>query len=130
LASGITLQGERELLAALKRLGETLTRQSAIEAALLDGAEPIRAQAEANAPRDKGQLAGSVTKAAKRGGGLPEVAVGPDNSGFYGVFAEHGTSKQARKPWLRPAFDERKDEATRRVKERLASEVQGVTGGA
>lgn len=43
---------------------------------------------------------------------------------FYGDFYERGTSKIAAKPFLRPAFDAKKDEALTIFKDKLAANIE------
>lgn len=44
--------------------------------------------------------------------------------GFYGMFHEFGTSKMPAQPILRPAFDNKKEHALDRIKERLAVNIE------
>lgn len=43
---------------------------------------------------------------------------------WYGLFLEYGTSSAAAKPWLRPAFEAKKNDAARKIKERLAIGIE------
>lgn len=43
---------------------------------------------------------------------------------FYGRFLEFGTSKMAAKPFLRPAYDAVRGQATRAVKTRMREEIK------
>lgn len=43
---------------------------------------------------------------------------------FYGDFYERGTSKMAAKPFLRPAFDAKKDESLTIFKDKLAANIE------
>ena len=45
-------------------------------------------------------------------------------AGFYGMFHEFGTAKMPARPILRPAFDQKKEAALERVKERLAANIE------
>ena len=45
-------------------------------------------------------------------------------AGFYGMFHEFGTAKMPAHPILRPAFDNKKDQALDRIKERLAANIE------
>lgn len=109
-------EGGDELAVALRAQSEALTRKVVIDA-LTEGGEPIRAAAEARAPRGEGpeHLAENIVitpirdSSTSRSGRDPEsdfaVKIGPTTPFFYGLFAEIGTGRQAAKPWLRPAFD-------------------------
>jgi len=45
-------------------------------------------------------------------------------AGFYGMFHEFGTANMPARPILRPAFDNKKDQALERIKERLAANIE------
>lgn len=141
------VEGLRELRAALeemKKAASTRIMKQAVEA----GAEPMRATAEANAPRDTTLLAESVEtsskltarqrrlagKSAKRqaDGGFRsakstgvEVHVGPgaDKSRKApppsGLLQEFGTRNHPAQPFLRPAWDRHKGEALTIITEAL-----------
>ena len=50
-----------------------------------------------------------------------EISISWRGVAFYGDFYERGTSRQAAKPFLRPAFDAKKEEALTIFKEKLAA---------
>jgi len=47
----------------------------------------------------------------------PEVGPKAKHNGWYGHFVENGTSRSKPKAWLRPAFDEKQNEATQKAAE-------------
>ena len=126
----VTLQGSADLMKRLRELpaavGVTVQRN-----ALIAGAEPMRADAAALAPRDasssgphladniaigvqsKRKLKMSGLSAAEEdiAGAGPVVEVGPElqpDDVFYGYFQEYGTIHHPAKPFMRPAFDAQK----------------------
>lgn len=123
----VTLQGGTEMLKHLRALPAAVSTK-AQKVALLAGAEPIRAHAEALAPRDTtsngphlaDNIVIGIQSARKlRNAGLSAaeldvaregvvVEVGPAHQPtdhFYGYFQEHGTALHAAQPFMRPAFD-------------------------
>lgn len=50
-----------------------------------------------------------------------------DRDAFYWRFLEFGTSKMAKRPFLRPAFEAKKEEAVDAIKERLATRIKRYT---
>lgn len=52
------------------------------------------------------------------------IAISWRGSGFYGRFIEFGTSKYPAKPFLRPAFDAKKEEALTIFKQKLAENIE------
>lgn len=105
-------------------------RGEALRDAVLEGAEVIRAQAEANARaiQRTGTLAGDIhaeINERRTTNTRAEALIGPGKKGWYGRFVEYGhdivrgTRKATRrvvgyappKPWLRPAADAKRAEA-------------------
>lgn len=50
--------------------------------------------------------------------------VGPTGRGFYGLFLEFGTSRQAKRPWLRPAFEATADRALATIGKTLGTKIK------
>lgn len=104
-------EGSRELARALGRLEARAAGKTLTEAALA-GAEPIREDASAKAPRRTGNLASNiVAEVVERSRGRVVVGIGPNKDAWYGIFPELGTSRSPAHPYLRPAFDGRKGDA-------------------
>ena len=132
----IDLSGEREIVAALRRaedaVGEHL--QPATEA----GAEILRKEVADRAPRgETGELAENIMVETEVKGDQVVVSIGPDRDRFYGLFLEFGAAAHeitpdtagalsiagylpraradhkgvAAQPFMRPAFDGKKDAA-------------------
>ena len=109
--SSFKLTGDKSLKRKLKMLGSTIV-ESILEEAVLAAAEPIQRQAEANAPRETGRLAGYIQiEVGDKSPGKVEVKIGPGKEGFYGKFVELGTVKSPPHPFLRPAVKQKKNEA-------------------
>lgn len=97
------------------------------QTALKAGAESIRAEAAALAPRsDKApHLADNIVIGVPTRGledvneGDAVVAVGPQKNFFYGFFQEYGTIHQAAQPFMRPAFDNQSRSALNVVAESM-----------
>ena len=47
---------------------------------------------------------------------------------FYWRFLEFGTPKMAARPFMRPAFESKKNEAVERMKEKLAERIKKIAG--
>ena len=64
------------------------------------------------APRNSGFLAEHVTYLIQYhdSGSHLELKVGPTRAAFYAIFLEFGTAFMAAQPFLRPAYEEHKDE--------------------
>lgn len=114
------VEGGDKLARRLQMLAEETARKHMREAAL-EGAEVIRVEAAEKAPRKTGTLAEDIQKEIKKQTkSRVEIHVGPGKKGWYGRLVEEGHSivqnkkvvgHVSPKPFLRPAFDEKTDEA-------------------
>lgn len=127
------IQGGVELSRVLKQMPGNVAKKH-LKAAIAQGAKDIRDEARARAPVDTGRLkkniivkyiaeksdnysvtyyvlARSGAKFAKmrikRKGQVRYV----DNDAFYWRFLEYGTAKMSARPFMRPAFQAKKDKA-------------------
>jgi HK97 gp10 family phage protein len=137
---------DAELRRQLKRL-EGVAGERVLRSSLRAGATPIRKAAKENAPRRTGELADSIktrTKKDKAYGFLAYVLAGA----WYAHFPEFGVKPHFQKrskrfggrtkrrvhpghaaqPYLRPAFDEKKDEAVGTVRTKLRAAIARLTG--
>jgi len=116
--------GMRELQKALKQIPYEVKRNKLMMAVFRQAAKPIIAQARANINNDEGDLKRSIkafsTRASRR---LPALYVGPKatggsakknnqrGGGFYGAMVEYGTAHAAPHPFMRPAWEMKKNSA-------------------
>jgi len=114
------VEGGDKLARKLQMLAEEVAREHMRECALA-GAEVIRAEIETTAPRKAGTLAENIEKEVKKQTrARVEVRVGPGKEGWYGRLVEDGhaivvagkkVGDVPPKPFLRPAFDAKTNEA-------------------
>lgn len=118
MTTSFQVTGLRELAQTLKALEAAVSREIQLQA-LMAGAELIRADAAALAPRSDRStphLADDIVIGApsvaqlERRGAFDEVLVevGPSkkpHDHFYGYFQEYGTLRHRAQPFMRPAFD-------------------------
>lgn len=123
------VEGGDKLARRLQMLAEETARKHMREAAL-EGAEVIRAAAVEKAPERTGTLKENIfTEITKQTKNRVEIQIGPGEKGWYGRLVEEGHaivvggSLKSKKrpgriighvpphPFLRPAFDEKVDEA-------------------
>lgn len=131
-------------LAALEKQLQSLSDRIAknvLRRALSSGAAVIRNEARRLAPRDTGEMVRDILiKRAKqaRGSGTIEYQVfvrtgkksrlagkkrNVARDSFYWRFQEFGTAKMAAHPFMRPAFDTKKEAAAEAIRDALA---QGI----
>lgn len=140
MASGIRTSVKIEGLEALRRqlrqLPEELQKK-ALGDAVAKGANLIRDEARVRAPFLTGMLKRSIrsTRSVRRGSeaaafvGVRRLTkktlrkLGFKGDAFYWKFLEFGTSKQPAQPFLRPAFDSKKEKAVEVIKQVLADGI-------
>jgi len=127
----LELTGDEKLMAKLETL-ERSTQKAAVRPAADYAWTPVNKAAKRKAPVDTGALKRSIGKKAKTysttgvvwvgvGARVGEDYVRTDDKGNkrkpwkYLHLVEWGTADQQPQPFLRPAFDENKDEAERRL---------------
>jgi len=125
MAADETIQGLQALMATLGNLPSALDQKQILAKALRVGAEPIRARAAELAPLgETGKLREEMMISVQQQVASSAVAkIGPARLEFYGQFSEFGDSRQSAHPFLRPALDEKQEEALRIVGEELAAAI-------
>lgn len=123
----VNIQGLKEIEDALAAAGPKLAR-SAVRKALHAGGQVFLNRAKTLAPvlatatpqRKPGELRDAIAEvdrmdARKQRGrariGLKYGKKGSQDPGVYGLFVEFGTKNMAAQPYMRPAYDEAKQEA-------------------
>lgn len=119
---GIKIVGAAELEKALGELSVRVSRKVAREA-LEFGGEPMRSEASNLAPRKSPapDLADNVVIAPAKAieGEMAAVAIGPRKGFAYGLPQEIGTSRHPAQPFMRPAFDSKREETLARIGQEL-----------
>jgi HK97 gp10 family phage protein len=128
---------DRQLEKMKPAMGKASMRRSAKKAA-----QPMADLMARLAPRDEGDLSGSIavsTKLDKRQAGLhrkmfrndkaaAEVFIGPSYDlgagGRHGHLLEFGTQHHAPQPFARPAWDQDKDQMLKRLSQALWQDIQ------
>lgn len=134
----VQLTGFKELHDALLKLPDRVAK-NALRAAVNAGASTIKKQVLANAPTDTGLLKKNIYQKQIReasGQYRQTFAVGvrqgrarnKDGSKkelpFYWRFMEFGTSKMPARPFIRPAFEAKKEEAVEAIGKKLDERIQ------
>lgn len=122
----VHLDGAEALNNALRSVGDRaggLTLKRAAQA----GADIIAEEAKRLAPRDSGDLAeGIAAEPGRIQAGRAVMNIAPNKRQWYGRLVELGTEKMAAKPYLRPAFDAKSEEATEAVRQVLYDALRDV----
>lgn len=122
------IEGLDELENQFDRLADTSKRKVMMKA-LNAGAAPIKKEAKANAPVDKGVLKSQIRSKQMKYTEKPAVGIYVSGRAFYWYFIENGTSKMAAAPFLRPAVDSKHEEAVDKFKEKWKAEIDKVMIG-
>ena len=131
--------GLRELQDKLRTLAPNIARNG-LRAAVSSGAALIRNEARLKAPKDTGEMARDIQIKRERdstdfralysvfvrSGKKSRLSgkgrnVGKDS--YYWRFVEFGTCKMAAKPFMRPAFEAKKEEAVLAIRDKLAARI-------
>lgn len=119
----VQITGLRELDDALRELAGPAARR-AMRKGMRQGANVVRDEAKARAPKDTGNLKKSIrTRERREEGGWMRYAIEVRRRAFYGRFLEFGTSKMAAKPFLRPAAENKTAEAVERMRDAMGEAV-------
>lgn len=137
----VQLTGFREMAERLKQLPERVAK-NALRRAVAAGAAEVRNQARANAPVDTGEMKRDIQQKREkdqRGNFMAKYSIfvrsgkksrlsgrarDVQKDSFYWKFVEFGTSKMPAQPFLRPAFEAKKEEALRIIGEKLDEGIQ------
>lgn len=120
------LEGAEELNRALRSVGDRATGLVLKQAAEA-GAQVIADEAKRLAPRDTGALAEGIgIQPGRMQQGRAQFNIGPGKREWYGELVELGTEKMTAKPFLRPAFDAKAEEAKDKVAEVLRDALREV----
>ena len=104
----LEMNGMDELLAQLQRTAQNVTEVK--KKALMAGAEIIRDEIEARAPVDTGELKTSIVISQVQSS-EKYIDVGPSEDAYWAKWQEFGSTKQAAKPFIEPAFLTKRREA-------------------
>ena len=128
MSIGFRVEGLEELERQFDRLADTSKRKVMMKA-LNAGVAPIKKEAKANAPVDKGVLKSQIRSKQMKYTEKPAVGIYVSGKAFYWYFIENGTSKMAAAPFLRPAVDSKHEEAVDKFKEKWKAEIDKVMIG-
>jgi len=123
------VDGLSDLVEALEDLKKA-TATNVKKRALIDAAEPLRADAERYAPRQTGRLASTIAVSTKLSrsqsgaekGSKVEVYVGPASM-TRAIVQEFGSIYQTPRPYMRPAWDKNKKDIPSAVGASLWEEI-------
>ena len=135
---GMKIKGLRQLERAMRKLPGKVAVKVA-RGATLSGANIIKKEAKLRAPirtvgtykkRGSGKNVSYISwpgnlsesiiaRQNKKGSGFIQYGVGTNDKGFYGHMVEFGTEHSAPHPFMRPAFDAKKQDAVKKIEQRL-----------
>lgn len=125
MSVGFRIEGLDDLEKQFDRLLDT-SKRKVMQKALNAGIAPIKKEAKANAPVDKGVLKKSIRSKQMKFTENPAVGIYVSGKAYYWRFLEEGTSKMAAVPFLRPAADSKHEEGVGKFKEKLKAEIDKI----
>lgn len=126
--TGVRIEGLDDLEKQFDRLIDT-SKKATMRKALNAGIKPIKDEVKAKAPVDKGVLKKSIRSKQMKNTEKPSVGIYVSGKAYYWYFVEHGTSKMAAAPFLRPAVDAKYEAGVNKFKEKLKAEIDKVMVG-
>lgn len=134
------VSGFKEFAAALKQLPQNVGRKH-LRGSVAKGATIIRNEARVLAPQDTGEMAKDIQVKRERTAGSHiarysvYVRVGKksrlagrkrnvDRDSFYWIFQELGTAKAPAQPFMRPAYESKKEAAVDAIGVELGERIQ------
>lgn len=139
--ASIKVEGLAELQRRMHELPQKLAR-SGLRSATNAGIQVIKKEAQAMAPEDTGRLKKAIfVKRSKSESSMTKevfmvaVRVGRKaqqkaQDAYYWFMQEFGTQKQAAQPFMRPAFESKKQEAFEKFREKLRERLRALVPGA
>lgn len=130
----LRVEGLDQIEKLLRDLSPRVSKNVQISA-LKEGAEMIRVEASARAPRAPGapDLADNIGTTTVRGGvdGQPAVGIGVPKRFYYDTMQEFGTARNEAQAFYRPALDAKGEAAVRAIQRALWSALisRGVSTG-
>lgn len=131
----VKVEGLAELDKALRELLPACVRGRPLRAAVAAGARIVAKEAKARVPVDSGLVKSRIrvmSNPQQQKQARAESVVGVRRSGkarkdqdpYYWRFVEFGTRKMRARPFLRPALEAKRNEATQMIRERLAKRIE------
>lgn len=128
----VECEGLDELIKVLDKMGAA--GQQIAEKAVIAGGNVILNRMKGkiytvlkrrSSPSALDQLSMSEPMKDKKGNTAVYVGVGPDDISdiYYLKFSEYGSAHEPAKPWMRPAFDEAKEEAIKAMEKTVNDEL-------
>jgi HK97 gp10 family phage protein len=108
----VTVTGLKELEQKLRDEPKNVAKKT-LRRAAKDAADIWEAAISERAPAMTGFLRSQITMSSKATGGdegSMQVMVGPSKKAYYGIFQEFGTRFMKAQPFMRPAFEQTKDQ--------------------
>ncbi len=114
----LELEGMEDLVTVVEKLG--LQGNRIENKALRAAGELVQAAIAGETPQRSGTLKDSIkTSGVRTRGGMKQVAVGPDEKGWYGKFVEFGTVKRKANPFMARGYEISKEKAVEQIAEEL-----------
>ena len=126
--ASVETKGFLELTDEITKMADAFVGEG-LDKIIKAGAEPILAQAKINAPVKSGTLRDDLKIAMKNKNGVIKARIGVQkgSKAFYATYVEYGHKgphPAEPHPYLAPAFDAKKDEAYRIIKNLLEDQLK------
>lgn len=120
MSNKVQIKGLDDLKAAFAKLDKTMQGQT-LKNAVRAGSLPIQNTAVVRCPKKSGNLSRSIHTEITGTNTYVQADIGTDVE--YAPYVEFGTIHQSAQPYLRPAFDEQKDNAIKEIGDALKAQL-------
>ncbi|MFS0736935.1 HK97-gp10 family putative phage morphogenesis protein [Sphingomonas sp. 1P06PA] len=119
----VRIDGLKDVEARLEKL-RSAAAAGEVRAALKAGGEVIASRAKELVPVDTGALRDSIEVQLPSGNAPTAIVGAREPQGFYDNYIEFGTVNMPPQPFLRPAWEEQRDDAQRIVSKHMRGSVK------
>ena len=133
----LDIKGFQEMIDTLEKMDKA--GEGIIKQALNEGAKPVLVAMKNKVYSILHKRSGELQKNIKTGtvrkgkdgtySQIVGVSKGDITKAYYGKFSEYGTSNEPARPWMRPAFDESKEEAFQKIEQVMSDGIDNAFNG-
>ncbi|MEZ5951183.1 MAG: HK97 gp10 family phage protein [Planctomycetaceae bacterium] len=131
MSKGFEITGHKKIDKLFKQLTDKV-QKNVVKKAMRIGMKPLLDEVKQNVPVDTGATKNDIRiRAGKRSRDRIEVQVSSKNDNYIPKFLEFGTSKMAARPFYRPAYESKGEQAKQTTMDELLKiiEVELSKGG-
>lgn len=124
MSKGFVITGHKKIDKLFKQLTDKVQKK-VVKKAMRKGMKPVLDEVKQNVPVDTGATKKDIKiRAGKRSRDRIEVQVSSKNDNYIPKFLEYGTSKMQARPFYRPAFESKGEQAKKTTMDELLKIIE------